>query len=38
VSELEVVPKVSAEAGKSGVVNKTSMESTAQDDEFQEVK
>jgi hypothetical protein len=37
LNELKAVLEVSAQAGKSGAVNKTSVESTAQDD-FQEVK
>jgi hypothetical protein len=35
---LKVVLKMSAQAGQSGAVNKTSVESTAQDDDFHEVK
>jgi hypothetical protein len=38
MNELKAILKVSAQAGKSGVVNKTSVESTAQDDDFGEVK
>jgi hypothetical protein len=38
VNELQAVVKVSAQAGQTGAVNKTSMESTAQDDEFQKLK
>jgi hypothetical protein len=38
LNELKAVLKVSAQAGQSGAVNKTSAESTAQDDDFQEVK
>jgi hypothetical protein len=38
LDELKAVLKVSAKAGKSGVVNKTSVEPMAQDDDFQEVK
>jgi hypothetical protein len=38
LKELKSVQKVSAQAGQSGAVNKTSVESTAQDDDFQEVK
>jgi hypothetical protein len=34
---LKDVLKMSAEAGQSGAVNKTSVESTAQNDDFQEV-
>jgi hypothetical protein len=35
---MKAVSKVSAQAGQSGVVDKTSVESTAQDDDFQAVK
>jgi hypothetical protein len=35
LSEQKAVLKVSAQAGQSGAVNKTSVESTAQDDDFQ---
>jgi hypothetical protein len=38
LNELKAILKVSAQAGISGAVNKTSVESTAQDDDFQEVK
>jgi hypothetical protein len=38
LNELKAVLKVSAQAGHSGAVNKTSLESTAQDDDFQKVK
>jgi hypothetical protein len=38
LNELKTVLKVSAQEGQSGGVNKTSLESTAQDDDFQEVK
>jgi hypothetical protein len=38
LNEMRVVLKVSAQEGKSGAANKTSVESTAQDDDFQEVK
>jgi hypothetical protein len=37
LNELKNVLKLSAQAGQSGAVNKTSVESTAQDDDFQEV-
>jgi hypothetical protein len=37
LNELKAIPKVSAQAGESGAVNKTSVESTAQED-FQEIK
>jgi hypothetical protein len=37
LNELKAIQKVSIQAGQSGVVNKSSVESTAQDD-FQEVK
>jgi hypothetical protein len=36
--KLKAVLKVNAQAGRSGIVNKTSLESTAQNDDFQEVK
>jgi hypothetical protein len=36
-NELKVVLKVSAEAGENGAENKTSVEPTVQDDDFQEV-
>jgi hypothetical protein len=36
LKELKAVLKVSAQEGRSGAVNKTSVESTAQDDDFQE--
>jgi hypothetical protein len=38
LSELKAVLKVSAQAGQSSVVNKTSVESAAQNDDFQEVR
>jgi hypothetical protein len=38
LNELKAVSKVSAQAGQSGVVNKVSVESTAQDDDFQAIK
>jgi hypothetical protein len=38
LNELKANVKVSARAGQSGVVNKTSVESSAQGDGFQEVK
>jgi hypothetical protein len=38
LNELKVIVKVSTHAGQSGAVNKTSVESTVQDDDFQEVK
>jgi hypothetical protein len=38
LNELKAVLKVSAQAGQSGAVNKTLVESTAQDSDFQEVK
>jgi hypothetical protein len=38
LNKLNAVLKVSAQAGQSGPVNKTSVESTAQDDDFQEEK
>jgi hypothetical protein len=38
LNELKAVLKVSAQAGQSGGVNKTSLESTAQSDDFREVK
>jgi hypothetical protein len=37
-NELKAVLKASAQTGESGAVNKTSVESTAQDDDFQKVK
>jgi hypothetical protein len=37
-NELKVVLKVSAQAGQSGVADKTSVESRAKDDDFQEEK
>jgi hypothetical protein len=37
-NELKAVLKMSAQEGQSGAVNKTSVESTAQDDDFQEIK
>jgi hypothetical protein len=36
--ELKAVLKLSTQAGQSGVVNKTSAELTAQDDNFREIK
>jgi hypothetical protein len=36
--ELQTVLKVSTQTGQSGAVHITSLESTAQDDDFQEVK
>jgi hypothetical protein len=38
LNELKVVLKVNAQAGQSGIANNTSFESTAQDDEFRELK
>jgi hypothetical protein len=38
LKELQVVLKVNTQTGQSGAVNKTSLESMAQDDDFQEVK
>jgi hypothetical protein len=38
LNELKAVLKVSAQAGQSDVVNKTSVESMARDDDFQEIK
>jgi hypothetical protein len=38
LNELKAVLKVSAQTGPSGMVNKTSVESTAQDDDCHEVK
>jgi hypothetical protein len=38
LKELKAALKMSAEAGQYGVVNKISVASTAQDDDFQEVK
>jgi hypothetical protein len=38
LNELKAALKVSAQTGKSGAVNKTSVESMAQDDDFREVK
>jgi hypothetical protein len=38
LNELKAILKVNAQAGQSGAVTKTSLESTAQDDDFQEVK
>jgi hypothetical protein len=38
LKELKVILKVSAQAGQSGAVNKTSVESTVLDHDFQEVK
>jgi hypothetical protein len=37
LNELKAVLKVSAQEGQSGAVNKSSVESTAQDDDFHEV-
>jgi hypothetical protein len=37
-NELMAVLKVSAQGGQSGAANNTSVESTAQDDDFQDVK
>jgi hypothetical protein len=38
LNELNAILKVSAQAGQSGAVNKYSVESTVQDDDFWEVK
>jgi hypothetical protein len=38
MNELKAVFKVSAQAGQTGAANETSVESTAQDDDFNEVK
>jgi hypothetical protein len=38
LKELKAALKVNAQAGQSGAVNKTSFESTVQDDDFQQVK
>jgi hypothetical protein len=38
LNELKAILKVSAQAGQSGAVNKSSVESTAQANDFQEVK
>jgi hypothetical protein len=38
LNELKGVLKMSVQEGQSGTVNKTSVESTAQDDDFQDVK
>jgi hypothetical protein len=38
LNELKAVLKFSEQAGQSVAVNKTSLESTAQDNDFQEVK
>jgi hypothetical protein len=38
LKELKAILKVSAQAGQSGTVNKTSVESVAQDDDFQQVQ
>jgi hypothetical protein len=38
LNELKAVSKVSAQEVQSGAVNKTSVKSTAQDDDFQEIK
>jgi hypothetical protein len=38
LNELKAVLKVSPQAGQSGAVNKTSVESTAQEDDFREVR
>jgi hypothetical protein len=38
LNELKAMMNVSAQAGRSGIVNKTSVESMAQDDDLQEVK
>jgi hypothetical protein len=38
LNKLKAILKVSAQEGQSGAVNKTSVESTAQDDDFQEIK
>jgi hypothetical protein len=38
LNELKAFLNVNAQAGQSGVVNKTSVDSTAQNDDFREVK
>jgi hypothetical protein len=38
MNELKAVPKLSAQEGQSGTLNKTSVDSAAQDDDFHEVK
>jgi hypothetical protein len=38
LNELKSVQKVTAQAGQSGIMNKSSVESTAHDDDFQEVR
>jgi hypothetical protein len=38
LNELKAVLKLSAWTGQSGAVNKTSLDSTAQDDDFREIK
>jgi hypothetical protein len=38
LKELVAILKVNAQEGQSGVMNKTSLESAAQDDDFQELK
>jgi hypothetical protein len=38
LKELNAVLKVKAQAGQNGAVNKTPLETTAQNDDFQEVK
>jgi hypothetical protein len=38
LNELKAVIKVTAQAGRSSAMNRTSVESTAQDDTFREVK
>jgi hypothetical protein len=38
LNEMKATLKMGAQAGQSGAVNKISVESTAQDDEFHEVK
>jgi hypothetical protein len=38
LNELKTILKVSAQAGQKCALNKTSVESTAQDNDFQEVK
>jgi hypothetical protein len=38
LKELQAVLKVNTEAGQSGAVKKISFETTAQDDDFQEIK
>jgi hypothetical protein len=38
LNELKAVLKVSAQEVQSGAVNKTPVESSAQDDDFQEIK